>query len=287
DLEQRTGKRLLTECRCLNVGTPVSELVCGVQRSATEHGLAVETLSGEEIRRRYPPFRFSDECVGVLEREAGFLYVEECVRAHIDAARTCGATIRQRETVREWQSDGSSVTAATERGRYSAAGLVLTAGPWAGQLLRQYGRNLSVMRQVMLWFGTSDDASFCRDRFPIYLADLEGKYYYGLPVIDGNGHKVARHYGAPELADPNEVSRTVVRDEERDVRAFLENLLPNANGPLRRSQVCIYTLTPDRHFILDLHPEYRNVAIAAGFSGHGFKFAPTVGEIMADLITVQ
>jgi sarcosine oxidase len=173
----------------------------------------------------------------------------------------------------------------TDRGRYSAGGLVLTAGPWAGQLLRQWGQRLSVMRQVQLWFGTADDRAFRRDVFPIYLADLDGAYFYGLPVIDGHGHKVARHYGAPELTDPKGIDRTVTQDDEIPIRAFLNAHLPAVNGLLRHGQVCTYTLTPDRHFILDRHPDHANVAIAAGFSGHGFKFAPVVGEIMADLLT--
>lgn len=260
-------------------------MVGGVQRSAAEHALAVETLSAAEIRRRYPPFRFSEEYVGVLEREAGFLYVEECVRAHVDAARACGATIYEREAVREWSSDGSTVNVRTDRGRYSAGALVLTAGPWAGQLLRQAGKDLRVMRQVMLWFATADDGAFRRDRFPIYLADLGGTYFYGLPVIDAHGHKVARHYGAPELTDPAAVDREVRPDDSTAVRSFLANYLPAVTGSVRRAQVCTYTLTPDRHFILDRHPEFANVALAAGFSGHGFKFAPAVGEIMADLVT--
>jgi sarcosine oxidase len=153
------------------------------------------------------------------------------------------------------------------------------------QRLAQWGRRLSVMRQVQLWFGTAENSQFRRDRFPIYLADIEGMYFYGLPVIDGFGHKVARHYGAAELSNPSEIDRAVTADDEIPVRAFLKKCLPSVNGPLRRSQVCTYTLTPDRHFILDRHPEYANVTIAAGFSGHGFKFAPVVGEIMADLAT--
>ena len=110
-------------------------------------------------------------------------------------------------------------------------------------------------------------------------------YFYGLPVIDGFGHKVARHYGAPELATPAEIDRNPNDADQIPVRAFLQRYLPDADGPLQRTQVCTYTLTPDRHFILDRHPEYANVALAAGFSGHGFKFASVVGEIMADFAT--
>ena len=172
----------------------------------------------------------------------------------------------------------------TAKGRYAAARLVLTAGPWAGELLARHGAVLRVMRQVPCWFGTSDDRRFAHDRFPIFIAETPIGAFYGLPAIDSNGVKVAQHYGAPELGDPSSIDRTATAADEEQVRSFLHRFLPSANGPRRHASVCIYTLTPDRHFILDRHPEHANVAIATGFSGHGFKFASVVGEIMADLV---
>lgn len=284
DLEQRTGRHLLTECNCLGLGPPDGEVVNGVLASAREHGLAVDRLDPAALRRAYPQFRFDDGYEGVLERGAGFLYVEECVRAHLDAARSLGATIQADEAVTGWQSDGRSVVVTTANGEYRAAGLVLTAGPWAGGLLARHGARLHVMRQTMLWFGTADDAAFRRDRFPIFLAEVPGGPFYGLPVIDGRGLKVARHYGAPELRSPEEVERAIRPADEPPVRQFLDTYLPAVNGPLRYGQTCIYTLTPDRHFLIDRHPDYPNVAVAGGFSGHGFKFAPVVGEVLGDLV---
>lgn len=284
DLEQRAGRRLLTECGCLNVGPADGELVAGVRRSAAEHGLAIEELSAEEIRRRFPPFRFGPGFVGVLEREAGFLAVEDCVRAHLEAAVALGTVLRTEEPAVSWDAEPGGVSVRTERATYRADRLVITAGPWAGQLLGRWGAALRVMRQTMLWFGTSYDRHFRRDVFPIYLADVPGGPFYGLPVIDALGHKVARHYGAPELASPDQIDRTPTPGDEAPVRAFVSEYLPGATGPVRAIQACVYTLTPDRHFILDLHPDHPNVAVAAGFSGHGFKFAPVVGEIMADLV---
>jgi sarcosine oxidase len=284
ELEQHTGRKLLTDCGCLNIGRPDSSVVAGVRQSALEHGLRVEELAGTEMRRRYPSMCFGDEYCGVLEHEAGFLFVEECVRAHCDAARSLGAEIQTQVVVRNWTVTSDGVDVMSERGRFHADRLVVTAGPWTGQLLQAWGKPLTLMRQTMLWFGTSDDSLFRRDVFPIYLAEVPEGYFYGLPVIDAAGHKVARHYGAPELRNPSDVKREIVLEDEQPVRAFLHRYLPDVSGPLNRGQVCTYTLTPDRHFILDRHPEHENVAIAAGFSGHGFKFAPVVGEIMADLV---
>src|SRR5262249_12294169 len=143
---------------------------------------------------------------------------------------------------------------------------------------------LRVMRQTMLWFGTDDAGRFRRDVFPIFLAETPAGPFYGLPVIDNRGLKVARHYGAPEMESPSEIERTLRSEDELPVRAFLDKYLPDANGQLLHGQTCIYTLTPDRHFLIDLHPDFPNVAIATGFSGHGFKFASVVGEILADLV---
>lgn len=284
DLEQRTGRRLLTECACLNLGPPDRELIQGVQRSCAEHRLPVEVLSAEGIRRRFPVFRPEDGWVGVLERTAGFLAVEECVRAHAEEAARLGAVVRTQERVTSWEATGRGVTVTTERDRCHAASLVITAGPWAAQLLGRLGARLTVMRQVMLWFATADDARFRRDRFPIYLMDTPLGYYYGLPVIDPLGHKAARHYGADELADPAAIDRSPTDADAAPVRDFLSRYLPDAAGELRHAQVCIYTLTPDRHFVIDRHPDHPQVALAAGFSGHGFKFASVVGEILADLV---
>jgi sarcosine oxidase len=140
------------------------------------------------------------------------------------------------------------------------------------------------MRQVVLWLGTDDESLFRRDRFPIFIADTPGGVYYGLPALDGRGVKLARHYGAAELSGPELVQRTLGPADEQGVREFVRVYLPGADGPRRDASVCLYTLTPDRHFLIDRHPEAAEVVLAAGFSGHGFKFAPVVGEVLTDLV---
>lgn len=283
DLEQRQGIHLLTECPCLSIGRADSPMIAGVRASAEQHHLPVESLSAAELRRRFPPFRFGDDSVGVLERSAGFLYVEDCVQAHACEAVRLGATVQDNEPVVSWQANEREVTVQTTADRYTAARLLLTAGPWAGQLLARRGACLRVMRQVVQWFGTRDDRQFRRDLFPLYIADTPQGHFYGFPVLNANGAKVAQHYGAPEWTHPSEIEREVKPEDEATTRAFLREYLPALDGPCRRASVCIYTLTPDRHFLIDLHPDHANVALAAGFSGHGFKFAPVVGEILADL----
>jgi sarcosine oxidase len=284
DLEQFQGKRLLTECGCLQIGRPDSSIVAGVLTSAAQHGLPVESLSRADVQHRFPAFQLDEDMVGVLEREAGFLAVEECVRAHIDEARARGATVQSQEPVLSWEAGAGQVTVRTATASYHAAALVLTAGPWAARLLARWGAPLRLMRQVPFWVATADDRHYRRDVFPTFIVDTGQGDYYGFPVISPQGLKLARHYGAPELIAPEQVERTVVPADEEPIRAFLRRYLPAADGPRRHAEVCTYTLTPDRHFVVDCHPEHDNVAIAAGFSGHGFKFASVIGEIMADLV---
>jgi sarcosine oxidase len=284
ELEQRTGKHLVTKCPCLSIGQPDGELITGVRRAAAEHALTIETLAPENMRGRFPQFRFDDSYVGVLEHEAGFVYVDDCVRAFAADARAHGATIREGEPVLAWEASAGGVTVCTQQATYNADRLIIAVGGWATQLLGTLGKKLSVMRQVVFWLAPHDGSQFCRDRFPVYLADVPGGPFYGIPAIDPRGHKLARHYGAPELRHPDEVERTVTPADEVPVRDFVRRHLPGADGPRRDASVCIYTLSPDRHFVIDLHPEHANVAVATGFSGHGFKFAPAVGEMLADLV---
>src|SRR5262245_54660657 len=140
ELEQHTGARLLTDSACLTIGKNDSELVQGVRQSAQGHSLAIENLTASDLRRRFPQFRFSDECEGVIEQEAGILFVEECVRGHLQAAAALGAEIHANEPVTRWQATSKAVEVTTTKGHYSAARLILTAGPWAGQLLHEWGK---------------------------------------------------------------------------------------------------------------------------------------------------
>jgi len=285
DLEQRQGVHLLTSCPCLTLGPAQGELVSGVRRSAAEHSLPVEDLSLDDVTRRHPAFAFPRGCdmVGVVEHTAGFLYVDRCVSAMADEARRLGATLLENEPVEGWEETPSGVVVRTASGRHESAKLIVTAGPWAARLLGTFGATLRVMRQVVFWLSAADPSPFRRDRFPAFIADTPGGCFYGLPALDGRGVKIARHYGAPELDRVEQIDRTATPDDEAPVRAFVRSYLPGADGPLGAASVCIYTLTPDRHFVIDRAPGAERVAVAAGFSGHGFKFAPAVGEVLADL----
>ena len=182
-----------------------------------------------------------------------------------------------------WKASGSGVIAQTDGLELAADRLVITAGAWAGQVLADLGLPLTVRRKVLLWYGTTQPSLYRRDVFPVYLTDLPEGTYYGFPVLDASGHKVARHDGGHIVTDPAGVERAVNAEDAVDCRTFLHDHLPGVDGALLQSKVCLYTLTADEHFAIGVHPEHPQVSVAAGFSGHGFKFASVVGEILADL----
>jgi sarcosine oxidase len=280
EMEQLTGQHLFTQCPCLSLGPPEGELIQGVIRASREHALPLETLSPDEVLARFPAFSHLDSFAAVVEPTAGVLAVEESLRAMARLASGHSAILRERVAMRDWRREGDGVAVVTDEGTVHAARLVITAGPWAARVLATQAPPLRVMRQVVFWFSAAELARFRRDRFPVFIADTPGGYFYGMPAFDSRGVKVAQHYGAPEMDDPDAIERTITAADEQPVRDFLRRYLPEADAPVSEASTCIYTLTPDRHFWIDSLDEA--VVVAAGFSGHGFKFAPVVGEILAD-----
>src|SRR5581483_10997331 len=283
ELEQLSGQHLLTETGCLNIGQPGGEIVNGIRQASAQHGIPLEELDARALRGRFPAFHFDESYLGLLEKEAGFLYVERCVLAHAEEARKRGADIHENEAALSREASGSGVSARTQHKTYAAAKLIVTAGAWSGHILARLGLPLTVLRKTLFWLSPAEPAQFRRDVFPIYLSETPAGFYYGFPMIDPLGCKLARHDAGDEVADPARVERRVTEADEADCRAYARRHLPQADGPRRHAKVCLYTVTPDRHFIMDLHPEHPQVVLAAGFSGHGFKFATVVGEILADL----
>ncbi len=177
DLEQRQGKHLLTTCGLLSIGRPTTALIAGVKQAASQHALSVDGFSAEELRHHFPAFRFDDEDIGVLERGAGYLYVDDCLRAYGDEARRRGATLLENEPVLGWEATGQGVTVRTAHETYRAGHLVITAGAWAGVVLADLGLPLTVRRKVLLWVATADDRRFRRDVFPMYITEQPSGVY--------------------------------------------------------------------------------------------------------------
>ncbi len=283
ELEQHVGQRLLVETGLVEVGPADGVVVPGVLQAAREHGLKVEQMSAGEIAARWSSFRVPENLVGVFERRAGYLRVEECVRAQLVAAQDAGAELRVGVSVFDWSADADGVRVETSAGQFTAERLVVTAGAWAGRLLGGLDLPLVVRRKVLMWHTTNDKRMRAEAGFPCFLFELPQGVFYGFPVIDGRGLKVAEHSGGAEVADPLTIDRRLDDADRRPVEAFVQAHLPAVQTPCREHDVCLYTMSPDEHFIVDRHPRHERVVFAAGLSGHGFKFAPALGAALADL----
>ena len=283
ELERNAGRSLLLETGLVQVGRPDGVVVPRVLDAAHIHGLEVEYFTAAEICKRWPAFRVPDDLVGVFERRGGLLRVEDCVRAQLVAAKEAGAELRVGVDVFDWSDDGNAVQVETSAGRFTAARLVVTAGAWAGKLLAGLDLRLAVLRKTLMWHGTNDANVRAQAGFPCYLFELPTGVFYGFPAIDERGLKAGEHSGGDSVVDPLAVDRALRDDDRAPVEAFLRSHLPSAELPCREHAVCLYTMSPDEHFIVDRHPHHERVAFAAGLSGHGFKFAPVLGAALTDL----
>jgi glycine/D-amino acid oxidase-like deaminating enzyme len=205
------------------------------------------------------------------------------VFTHLAAARNRGAEFRFGVTARSWEADGNGVRVQTDQGDFSAAKLVITAGPWAPQVLADVGVPLQIRRKHLYWFPTADSSYHEASGCPTYLYELPQGVYYGFPQIDELGVKVAEHTGGAIVDDPANDPRPLDADDLARVEGFLMQYLPGVGRPMQRRSVCFYTMSPDEHFIVDRHPRHEGVFFAAGLSGHGFKFTSVLGDVLADL----
>jgi sarcosine oxidase len=289
-LQHDTAADLLRMTGGLSIGPRGSKVVSGSIKSAQEHTLEHEILDAKALRRRFPQFSLASEEIALYETKAGYLRPEECIRQNLAEAARCGAALRFEEPMVTWSAtrSGNDVTVKTARQTYHAGALVLSTGAWAPLPPTSLTLPLIAYRRVMFWFKPNGGMDlFMPRRCPIYLWEPDGvPLFYGFPATDADtsGVKVASHVGN-ETCTPASIDRNIRPDDEATIRSAIAARLPALNGPLVEARTCMYTMTPDKHFIIDLHSEYPQVSIAAGFSGHGFKFSSVVGEILADLAT--
>lgn len=281
DLEARSGQGLLEITGGLWMGALDSPIVAGARLSAERHGLAHELLDDGEIRRRYPAFQTEDHVWGLLEPNAGILQPEACVRAQLKEAESRGARFRFGERVVRWQDDGGGVLVETEELRVTADRLIIAAGPWAAKVMADLHLPLEAHRVHYLHCEPQQPERFAA--LPLWLIDwAPGVFYYGTPYRAGAGVKFGLHR-ASSACDPDTVDRTVTQAQIAEFQAALERILPGSATRLLWAESCFYAMTPDTDFIVDQHPELPQVVFGCGFSGHGFKFAPVIGEALADL----
>lgn len=285
ELEYGSGRMLMTPTGGLMIGPPEGELVTGALASARAHELRHEVLDAAALAQRYPGMTPAPDTVAVWEPRAGVLFPEACIEEHLRAAANAGAELRGEQPATRWTATDAGVEVVTPHETLTAGSLILAAGAWMGELLPDAGLSLDVRRQPLFWFEPlGEPERFSPQRFPVFIWEHDlGRFIYGFPDF-GDGVKLARH-GEGEPTAPGSVRRDVTRVEAEEVRSTAERLMPGAIGPPRSAVTCLYTNTPDHHFVLDAHPAHPNVWIASPCSGHGFKFSSAIGEILADWVT--
>lgn len=285
ELEKKSGRTLYTKTGGLNAGPEHSVLVQGALRTVREHGVAHEVLDAKQLEQRFPAYKPKPDWIAVFEQRAGCLAPEACVESHLLLAVRAGATLKRDEPVEDWIADGTGVTLRTAKGSYRADRIILAAGAWLPQMMNGLKLPLVVERQISHWFTpTAPDDRCSASRCPVAIWEVSpGHLFFDLPDV-GRGVKCGVHHDGG-VTTPQTVSRVVTDAENAAARAALAGVMPSAAGALRDARVCLYTNTPDSHFIIDWHPRSPRVLIASPCSGHGFKFASAIGEILADLTT--
>jgi sarcosine oxidase len=281
ELEAEAGAELLTMTGGLMIGRPDGELVAGALRSARAHGLACDLLGPAEAAARHPQHRLAADEVALWEEGAGVLRPEHAVRAAAERAVALGAELVTGVVVTAIETNAGGVTVRAGDAEYRARHAIVCAGAWLGGLLPDLGLPLAVERQVMVWFPAPDPAAFAPDRFPVFVHDRPDRTGYGLPSLDGATVKVAIHHGGRPAA-PDGLDRSVTEADTAPAASFVAETLPGLTPVPSRVVVCMYTNTPDRHFVVG-RVGIPNVTVVSACSGHGFKFAPVMGEIAADL----
>ncbi|WP_323191141.1 N-methyl-L-tryptophan oxidase [Halostella sp. PRR32] len=284
DLEERTGRDLLHVTGGIDAGPPDSRVFEGSRRSCEAHGIEHEVLDASEVNERFPGYDLPEHHRAVYQPDGGFLVPEQCIIAHVETAQADGAEIRAREPVADVSplgEDGVRVT--TRKGTYEADSLVVTAGAWTRKILPELADLAVPERQVLAWLQPDRPGDFDPDSFPVFVHADDDGHYYGFPRYDVPGFKFGKfnHFG--ETVDPDAMDREPRAEDEAMLRAYAERRFPDGAGPTMRLATCLFTNTPDEHFILDTHPDHPQIVVGAGFSGHGFKFASAVGEVLADL----
>jgi sarcosine oxidase len=284
-LEQVANERLLFVTGGVDVGVETSETITASLRSCRAHALPHDVFDASEVNRRFPGYRLPKDMVAVYQPDAGFLMSERCVAVHVNQALACGAEIHGRERVLGWDATPDRVVVTTDYGQYEGGALVLAAGPWTPRVAPDLSTFVVAERQVLLWAQPHKPEYFEPGCFPVFNMEAPEGRYYGCPVHHVPGFKIGKYHHRDESVAAESVDRDAHPEDEAVLREGIRRYFPDADGPTLAMKVCMFANTPDGHFLIDHHPEADKVIIAAGFSGHGFKFCGVVGEIAVDLAT--
>ena len=283
EIESVTGEQLLYKTGSIDTAPSGHEVFEGSLESCLLHDIPHRVLNHAQINEQFPGYQLPPGHMGLLQEDGGFVLSERSIVAYANAAMSAGAEIHAREVVTGWEPDQGGVRVFTDRSEYTAERLVITAGAWTSGMIPILDELAVPERQVLAWLQPLDGSLYTPEVFPVFNAYFDEGRYYGFPVFGIPGFKVGRYHHLEEVIDPDSEIKTVTGEDEAVLRSAVERYFPKANGTTMTLKTCMFTNTPDEHFIVDLLPGNTQVAVAAGFSGHGFKFASVIGEILADL----
>lgn len=287
ELEAEWGKPLLARTGILQGGPADGEVLKGLLNAAAEHNLPMAELDAGGVSRRFDGFAISDADSAIFDPNGGILKVEECVTAFVRLGEKHGATIHTGTKIEHWFRRGTGRRGQwqveTDRGTFTAEKLIITPGAWAGRMLPEFSPHLQVLKKSLFWFDPEDDCYLIENGCPVFLFERQGRTFYGFPAIDEKGIKIAEHSGGYPIESPAALDRHIDTADLESVTLALRHHLPRAGHQLNHHTTCMYTVSTDGHFIVGQYPSMDDVYIVIGLSGHGYKFASVLGEIMADL----
>jgi sarcosine oxidase len=284
ELEKQTGTGLLNTAGAIYVGPEGHPMLRGVMSAAETHNLEAEQISRTAMANRFPGFALPEDWQGVFEHRGGVLRADACLQAHADLATTLGADLRFGVAAKSWERTAAgTVVVDTGDAKFEAAAVILTLGPWACVALQELNLPLSARRIPVIHFDARDPSRYDPENMSVYFWATPIGVFAGFPHFETEGIKIMRH-DIGDVCTPDTIRRQISPDDIAEVARFADEYMPFANRRVRKTLACMYTMTPDNHFIIDSHPAFENLVYATGFSGHGFKFAPVVGEILADMV---
>lgn len=285
ELEDESGKKIFNQCGMILYADKSSEVFKGTLRSSAEHNLPIEQMDAQEAIDRWPVYKPFQHHSVLFEPEAGFLYCERAISNYVSLAREAGAVIAENQKVLDFFTDENGVTLRTVNDKFYGKKLVITAGSWSKFILKGLNLPFQLTRKNLSWHKAGEKHGV-GENVPCAFFDLGEHKFYTFPAIDGKGVKIGKHSGGEPIERPEQKKiNSPDSSFEEPLERFIQTCLPHVSKRYNEFVSCIYTNTPDRNFIIDRHPEQPNIVFASGFSGHGFKFASVIGEILANLST--
>ena len=285
ELEAAAGETLYTRTGGLDFGPATSADLQRTIQTLADRGIRHEVLDPQEVKHRFPQFNIPAEMVTLYQEDSGILAASQCVRAHIRLAMQHGAIVMDNTPVHSIDVQADVVRVTTAQDTFEAASLVIAAGAWTNDMLAHLGIQLPLTpTRCQLVFFDEHSEPFQAPQMPVFISHFGTPQVYGIGGINHSGLKVAYH-GGQGVRHVSEINYTPDEEPVESLRSYMGEYMRAASTKLKASRICLYTMTPDEDFVIDQHPDYANVSIAAGFSGHGFKFSTLIGKILAELAT--